>query len=88
MYNVAVGLYDTSLVFSEIKPKTQTKWADISSSYSSGYIKFIDHKQREYTFRPIDYVGEKLYEKGFMTFIIEYIDTTTRKGHGSFSFQE
>lgn len=88
MYDVTAGLHDTTLVFPEILAKTQTQRTPVCASYSAGYLKFKDNKQREYTFRPIDHVGEKLYTDGYMTFIIEYIDTITRQGRGGFSYKE
>lgn len=85
VHNITLGLYDTTLHIQELKPGAETDRVNLKASYHYGYVKFTDEQERVYTAMPIDFVGEKLYDKGFMTFIIQTIDTANKRVHMSFS---
>jgi hypothetical protein len=74
--NITIGLPDTTLVYDRIEKYSKTDWINVKSAYYYGFIRFYDKNGRKYLYRPIDYVGEKLYEKGEMKFIIKSIDST------------
>jgi len=63
------------LTYKRLKKNTQTEWTNIESAYYYGFVRFYDKANRKYYVQPIDYVGEKLYKKGEMKFIIKDIDT-------------
>ena len=75
--DIEVGLPDTTLHFKTLDGMSKTDWVNVKSAYSYGYVKFKDNQDRTYTWEPIDYVGEKLYANGYMTFIIKTIDKNT-----------
>jgi hypothetical protein len=88
MHDIKVGLHDTTLCFTTLDPMAQTEWINLKSSYHYGYIEFKDKENRKYVSRPIDYVGETLYGYGFMTFIIDSVDSEKRWIHLDFSTKE
>jgi hypothetical protein len=75
--DIEVGLPDTTLHFSSLNNMSKTDWVNVKSAYRYGYLKFKDNQDRTYKCQPIDYVGEKLYKNGYMTFIIKTIDKNT-----------
>jgi hypothetical protein len=86
--DIKVWVYDTSLCFSKISPMERTEWVNVNASYRYSYMKFTDQQGLVYSINPTDFVGEKLYDKGFMTFIIQTIDTVNRRVKINFSTQE
>lgn len=73
--DITVGLPDTTLTYSQLEKHSKTEWTNIESAYHYGFVRFYDTENRKYYVQPIDYVGEKLYKKGDMKFIIKSIDT-------------
>ncbi len=73
--NLTVQLPDTVLTYKRLKKNTQTEWTNVESAYYYGFVRFYDSANRKYYIQPIDYVGEKLFKKGEMKFIIKDIDT-------------
>lgn len=76
--NITIGLPDTLLLFTELKEHSKTKWINIKSAYSYGFVRFYDIKKRKYYIQPIDYAGEELHKKGKLKFIIKSIDTINK----------
>ena len=76
--DVQISLPDTLLFFKHIKPKSKTDWITIKSSYSYSDIKLIDSLNNYYHYQIKDFVGESLYVKGCMTFILDSFDNKTK----------
>jgi hypothetical protein len=85
---IKVWVYDTTLCFSKLNPMGRTEWVNVNASYRYSYLKFTDQRGQVYSINPIDFVGEKLYDHGFMTFIIQTIDTVNRRVKIDFSTQK
>ena len=83
--DIVVGLPDTTLHYSKLNAKSSTGWVNTKSAYSYGYLKFKDLHNKEYIVQPEDYVGETLYKNGYMTFIIESLDSVKRRVQLNFS---
>lgn len=72
---IEVMLPDTTLHFSNLDALSQTEWVNVGHSYRYAYIKFKDSKDSTYIWRPTDYIGEKLYDSGCMTFVFKMNDS-------------
>jgi len=73
--DITVGLPDTVLIYKQLKKQSQTNWVSIESAYHYGFVRFYDEHNQKYYIQPIDYVGETLFKKGTLKFIVKSIDT-------------
>ena len=76
--NIRIVFPDAVLTYERLGKHSQTEWSSIEAAYRYGLVEFYDNANREYLLLPIDYVGEKPFEKGAMTFVIKSIDTLER----------
>lgn len=70
--DIEIHLPDTTLFFSTLKAQSQSEWVCVKSAYSYAYLKYKDEKDSSCVQRIKDFVGEILYEKGKMTYVVNY----------------
>ncbi|WP_228236265.1 hypothetical protein [Allomuricauda sp. M10] len=73
--NITIGLPDTVLTYKKVEKYSRTEWIKVGTAYNYGFVRFFDIKNRKYYHQPIDYVGETLWKKGKMKFIVKSVDS-------------
>lgn len=86
--NITIGLPDTVLTYEFLGKQTQTEWTHVKSAFHYGFVRFFDFKDRKYFIQPIDYMGEKAFEKGELTYVIKNIDSINQAFELHFDYKD
>ncbi|MBW8242071.1 hypothetical protein K1F50_04615 [Muricauda oceani] len=85
--NITIGLPDTVLTYDYLGTRAQTEWTNVKSAFHYGFVRFFDVKDRKYFIQPIDYMGEKAFEKGELTYVIKNIDSINQAFELDFDYK-
>ncbi|WP_127142265.1 hypothetical protein [Flagellimonas marinaquae] len=86
--DITIGLPDTALTYNFLAKNTQTEWTHVKSAFHYGFVRFFDTKNRKYFIQPIDYMGEKAFEKGELTYVIKNIDSINQAFELDFDYMD
>lgn len=86
--NITIGLPDTVLTYEFLRKQSQTEWTHVKSAFHYGFVRFFDIKGRKYFVQPIDYMGEKAFEKGELTYVIKNIDSINQAFELDFDYKD
>lgn len=84
--DIEIHLPDTTIFYSTLKAQTQSEWVCVKSAYSYAFLKYKDEKDSSFVQQIKDFVGETLYEKGKMTYVVNY-DPKDKKFEWTYTIQ-